>query len=1131
MKLPPSALLIKLFSDLPLVSRRSPTGGKVLLGSLVVLSVIITVSYFPAMELPSMNLAAATPATSNLPLFGNPTSQDFMSYAVAIMPTVPGANLNTSNVAGSTNCDLLVPVTYIDAGCMNSLPLLFPFNEPQQTNITEPINQTFYNNYNNSSALDLSIGVASDNITAGDTQTVTVSVSDQNSTQPIPGALVLANVTDSSNSLLHEYSGTTDEVGQVSFPFVIPADAAADIYTVSVLASADGYENASASTTFDVIGSGDFFDNSTSDNFSDGSSSSDNCCSSSDSSSSSNDDFTSPTVKSTNPGLNDQNVPTDTKTITVTFSEKMDGNSIDTFDLTLDGDNTIFQNVDIQSVKVSGKTATFTINGLLPGTNYLATISSDVQDQNGNFLDCFNSKGVNDSCEWDFDTGGSTTSPVVTASPKTGLYNTDQFVTLTSSQTNTDIFYTTNGNDPTTSSTPYTGTPIAITSTTTLKFFGVNAAGNSGATVTETYTIDKTAPTVVPGSENPKDGANDVATNSNLNVTFSEVMSSSSLQSNFFVRADGSSTNIPGTVSLSSNGKTAIFDPLNLNISTTYIANITTGVTDLAGNHLPESFIWSFETAAQAFSIASTAKLSNNSIAPGTNQSNATLVLPLNNKSNASAPVVANSTFNTAGSNGTISLHSNAPPVNTSSSQAIENTSISPTAKELNNTSLIASTDNKINNNPPSTTSTQNNDTSNSKISSEKSMTISQPESKDQFNPTELTKDNTTHDKASSVIQDKNIIDAKHEPSQNKLTSLRSENKSDTSDANSQNPQILPTKDSVTEKTIQHKTITKVKSTNSDNQPDKQSRSSDSIKRDRALFFKYLNSNRDNANDKTLSKDIVEVNNRPIAINDEATTESNNPVKINILSNDKDADGDKLSVMGVSRPVRGTIESDADGTITYSPLRSWSGTERFGYTINDGRGGVATGTVTVIVQNQPPEAEDQDVSVNANSPIKIKLEAKDPDDDKLKFVLVTKPSHGRIAQFSTSTGTLAYIPDANYDGKDEFTFKVHDGTEFSKDAKVSIKIEKNEKSSRDQVQQNDKQQPNKEQSDQSPTDEKSKNDTPPHNSDQQPTSSTQDTEQQKNDQKTEEQQSDQADKPTSDTDTTGSGDTQPTTNS
>ena len=45
--------------------------------------------------------------------------------------------------------------------------------------------------------------------------------------------------------------------------------------------------------------------------------------------------------------------------------------------------------------------------------------------------------------------------------------------------------------------------------------------------------------------------------------------------------------------------------------------------------------------------------------------------------------------------------------------------------------------------------------------------------------------------------------------------------------------------------------------------------------------------------------------------------------------------------------------------------------------------------------------------------------------------------------------------------------EVHDGIAFSK-----IKIEKNEKLNRDQVQQNDKQQPNNEQSSQIPSDQK-----------------------------------------------------------
>ena len=169
------------------------------------------------------------------------------------------------------------------------------------------------------------------------------------------------------------------------------------------------------------------------------------------------------------------------------------------------------------------------------------------------------------------------------------------------------------------------------------------------------------------------------------------------------------------------------------------------------------------------------------------------------------------------------------------------------------------------------------------------------------------------------------------------MTNLRSENNSNTlvekvqnKVTSSKNSENQPSSVSAPEKpssVTEDKTITKDKSPKSDNQPEKQSVSSDSIKRDRALFFKYLNSNsvKSEQNDKTLSRDIKEVNNRPVANGDEATTESNVPVNINILRNDKDPDGDKLSVMAVSRPHKGTIETNADGVITYSPLKSWSG--------------------------------------------------------------------------------------------------------------------------------------------------------------------------------------------------------------
>ena len=384
------------------------------------------------------------------------------------------------------------------------------------------------------------------------------------------------------------------------------------------------------------------------------------------------------------------------------------------------------------------------------------------------------------------------------------------------------------------------------------------------------------------------------------------------------------------------------------------------------------------------------------------NQSKATLVPPPSNQSNTSVSVVTNSSSNTAESNSKVTFENNTRPTNSSPAQRADNTSISSTTKKMNNSTLSGSIDKKITENHVSSVSSQTNHTSDIKKSAEKSISIRHAKSEDQLTSTKLTNNNSNNENQSSVREDKTIV--------------------------------------------------KVKSPNSDNQPEKQSRSIDSIKKDRALFFKYLNSK-----NNVKEEDKTEVNNRPVAINDKATTDANVPVDINILRNDKDSDGDKLSIMGLSPPIKGKIESNSDGVITYTPLESWSGTEKFGYTISDGRGGVATASVIVIVQptkveNQLPEAQDQDVTINGNNPVKIKLDAKDPEDGKLRFVLVSKPSHGRIVQFSSSTGTLAYVPDENYNGKDDFAFKVHDGTAFSKDAKVSIKIENNEKSSNDQVQ-------------------------------------------------------------------------------
>ena len=138
---------------------------------------------------------------------------------------------------------------------------------------------------------------------------------------------------------------------------------------------------------------------------------------------------------STDPRDGDNNVPADLSKIKVTFNKIIDKNSVDTGSLSVFADNcgnNFCNDPDIQDVSVSGKSATFSINSndrLSPNTNYIASISSSIQDEDGNFLDCFNSNGVDDNCEWNFSTSGSSSNPTISINPTSGPVGTSVTVT------------------------------------------------------------------------------------------------------------------------------------------------------------------------------------------------------------------------------------------------------------------------------------------------------------------------------------------------------------------------------------------------------------------------------------------------------------------------------------------------------------------------------------------------------------------------------------------------------------------------------------------------------------------------------------------------------------------------------
>ena len=106
-------------------------------------------------------------------------------------------------------------------------------------------------------------------------------------------------------------------------------------------------------------------------------------------------------------------------------------------------------------------------------------------------------------------------------------------------------------------------------------------------------------------------------------------------------------------------------------------------------------------TVTPLSSLVATSRSNVSSFGVPNNQSNATLLPPSGNQSNATIPLVTNNTFDALESNGTVAIENKVPSANASSTTETENSSTAPTVKQMNDTSVIASTDNTINNNPP----------------------------------------------------------------------------------------------------------------------------------------------------------------------------------------------------------------------------------------------------------------------------------------------------------------------------------------------------------------------------------------------------------------------------------------------
>ncbi len=129
-------------------------------------------------------------------------------------------------------------------------------------------------------------------------------------------------------------------------------------------------------------------------------------------------------------------------------------------------------------------------------------------------------------------------------------------------------------------------------------------------------------------------------------------------------------------------------------------------------------------------------------------------------------------------------------------------------------------------------------------------------------------------------------------------------------------------------------------------------------------------------------------------------------------------------------------------TLKVTGTANSNGAASFGYkvTANGQDSNITTATLSIVAVNDVPIASTGTLTTNEDTTGIGILVATDVEGSTLTYTVVANGTHGTVTITNAAAGAYSYVPVANYNGTDSFTFKANDGLTDSNTATINVTV-------------------------------------------------------------------------------------------